>query len=319
MIQKITYDERAANVEKKSFIQSVEEGKVTWYNFNTTSDEAVRQAGHFFGWHHLLIEDIIDDSRHLPKIDAFEDYIFCSLRSMHIEGDTVEEEHISFILGKNYLISFQERPGDVFDDVRERILTNKGRLRKRGVDYLLYRLLDAVNDELGEIVTFFEDKIQDIEDLLIKEGHHYDAVEDILNLKKQLIKIRKIVFPIEEVVRKLAREESDIITTITRQYFKDIHERLLQILEQFKDFRELANNLMDLHHLNLSQRTNSVMQLLTIVSTVFIPLTFITGVYGMNFDSMPELHWQYGYVGVWILMVIITIIMIWLTKRRNWL
>jgi len=192
-------------------------------------------------------------------------------------------------------------------------------LRKRGVDYLLYRLLDAVNDELGEIVTFFEDKIQDIEDLLIKEGHHYDAVEDILNLKKQLIKIRKIVFPIEEVVRKLAREESDIITTITRQYFKDIHERLLQILEQFKDFRELANNLMDLHHLNLSQRTNSVMQLLTIVSTVFIPLTFITGVYGMNFDSMPELHWQYGYIGVWILMVIITIIMIWLTKRRNWL
>ena len=142
---------------------------------------------------------------------------------------------------------------------------------------------------------------------------------EVLNLKKQLINIRKVIFPMEEVVRKLAREESDIITPITRQYFKDVHERLLQILEQFKDFRELANNLMDLHHLNLSQRTNGVMQLLTIVSTIFIPLTFIAGVYGMNFDNMPELHWQYGYLGAWVLMVVITIIMIWLTKRRNWL
>lgn len=319
MIQKITYNETSVKVEQKEIIEFVEQGKVTWYNFDTTSDEAVRQAGQYFGWHHLLIEDIVDDSRHLPKIDAFEDYIFCSLRSLHIEGETIEEEHISFILGKHYLISFQETPGDVFDDVRERILTDKGRLRKRGADYLLYRLMDAVDDELGEIVTFFEDKIQGIEDLLIEEGHHYDSVEDILNLKKQLINIRKIIFPMEEVVRKLAREESDIITQTTQQYFKDVHERLLQILEQFKDFRELANNLMELHHLNLSQRTNSVMQLLTIVSTIFIPLTFIAGVYGMNFDYMPELHWQYGYIGVWVLMFIITLIMIWLTKRRNWL
>lgn len=319
MIQKITYNETDVKVEKKGFVKSVEEGKVTWYDFDTTSEESVRQAGQYFGWHHLLIEDIVDDSRHLPKIDAFEDYIFCSLRSLSIEGEEIKEEHISFILGKNYLISFQETPGDVFDDVRERILMDKGRLRKRGADYLLYRLMDAVDDELGEIVTFFEDKIQEMEDLLIKEGHHYDSVEDILNLKKQLINIRKVIFPMEEVVRKLAREESDIITPITRQYFKDVHERLLQILEQFKDFRELANNLMDLHHLNLSQRTNGVMQLLTIVSTIFIPLTFIAGVYGMNFDNMPELHWQYGYLGAWVLMVVITIIMIWLTKRRNWL
>lgn len=319
MVQKITYNETEVKVEQKELIQFVESGKVTWYNFDTTSDAAVRQAGQYFGWHHLLIDDIIDDSRHLPKIDAFEDYIFCSLRSLHIEAETIEEEHISFILGKHYLISFQETPGDVFDDVRERILTDKGRLRKRGADYLLYRLMDAVDNELGEIVTFFEDRIQGIEDLLIKEGHHYDSVEDILNLKKQLINIRKIIFPMEEVVRKLAREESEIITPITQQYFKDVHERLLQILEQFKDFRELTNNLMELHHLNLSQRTNSVMQLLTIVSTIFIPLTFIAGVYGMNFDYMPELHWQYGYIGVWVLMFIITLIMIWLTKRRNWL
>ncbi|MFK7949543.1 MAG: magnesium/cobalt transporter CorA [Saprospiraceae bacterium] len=319
MIQKITYNETEVKVEKKEIVKSVDNGKVTWYNFDTTSDEAVRQAGQYFGWHHLLIEDIVDDSRHLPKVDAFDDYIFCSLRSLSIEGEEITEEHISFILGKDYLISFQENPGDVFDDVRERILMDKGRLRKRGADYLLYRLMDAVDDELGEIVTFFEDRIEGIEDLLIKEGHHYDSVEDILNLKKQLINIRKIIFPMEEVVRKLAREESDIITPTTRQYFKDVHERLLQILEQFKDFRELANNLMELHHLNLSQRTNSVMQLLTIVSTVFIPLTFIAGVYGMNFDYMPELHWQYGYIGVWVLMFIITLVMIWLTKRRNWL
>lgn len=319
MIQKIIYNEQTVNIEEKAFIQSVEAGKVTWYNFDLTEPEAVRQAGHFFGWHHLLIEDIVDDSRHLPKVDAFEDYIFCSLRLLEINEKIVTEEHISFILGKDYLISFQEEPGDIFDDVRERILTDKGRLRKRGADYLLYRLMDAIDDELGEIVTFFEDRIQEIEDLLIKEGHHYDSVEDILNLKKQLINIRKIIFPMEEVVRKLAREESDIITPTTQQYFKDVHERLLQILEQFKDFRELANNLMELHHLNLSQRTNSVMQLLTIVSTVFIPLTFIAGVYGMNFDYMPELHWQYGYFGVWVLMVVITIVMIWLTKRRNWL
>lgn len=319
MIQKITYNEVSANFEKKDAVKAVEKDKVTWYNFDTTEEQGVRQAGEFFNWHHLLIEDIVDDSRHLPKIDAFEDYIFCSLRQLEIKGTEVEEEHISFILGKNYLISFQENPGDVFDDVRERIMTDKGRVRKRGADYLLYRLLDAVDDELGEIVTFFEDRIQKIEDQLIEEGHHYDSVEDILNLKKQLINIRKIIFPMEEVVRKLAREESDIITPITQQYFKDVHERLLQILEQFKDFRELTNNLMELHHLNLSQRTNGVMQLLTIVSTIFIPLTFIAGVYGMNFDNMPELHWKHGYLGVWVLMFVITLVMIWLTKNRKWL
>lgn len=319
MIQKITYNESSVNFEKKAFIKTVEQDKITWYNFDTTEESAVRQAGEFFNWHHLLIEDIVDDSRHLPKIDAFEDYIFCSLRQLEIDGAEIREEHISFILGKNYLISFQENPGDVFDDVRERIMTDKGRVRKRGADYLLYRLLDAVDDEFGEIVTFFEDKIQDIEDQLIEEGHHYDSVEDILNLKKQLINIRKIIFPMEEVVRKLAREESEIIDSVTQRYFKDVHERLLQILEQFKDFRELTNNLMELHHLNLSNRTNSVMQLLTIVSTIFIPLTFIAGVYGMNFDYMPELHWEYGYISVWVLMFVITIVMIWLTKRRNWL
>lgn len=318
-MQKITYNETFVDFKEKTEIKSVEEGKVTWYNFDTTEAEAVRQAGQFFNWHHLLVEDIVDDSRHLPKIDAFEDYIFCSLRLLEIKNDAIEEEHISFILGKNYLISFQEAPGDVFDAVRERILMDKGRIRKRGADYLLYRLVDAMDDELGKIVAFFEDKIQTIEDQLIEESHHYDSVEDILNIKKQLINIRKIIFPMEEVVRKLAREESDIIDNITQQYFKDVHERLLQILEQFKDFRELTNNLMELHHLNLSNRTNSVMQLLTIVSTIFIPLTFIAGVYGMNFDNMPELHWKYGYAAIWGLMAVITVLMIWLTKRRNWL
>ena len=318
-MQKITYNETFVDFKEKTEIRNVEDGKVTWYNFDTTEEQEVRQAGEFFHWHHLLVEDIVDDSRHLPKIDAFEDYIFCSLRLLEVKNDEIEEEHISFILGKNYLISFQEAPGDVFDQVRERILMDKGRIRKRGADYLLYRLVDAMDDELGKIVAFFEDKIQTIEDQLIEESHHYNSVEDILNLKKQLINIRKIIFPMEEVVRKLAREESEIIDVITQRYFKDVHERLLQILEQFKDFRELTNNLMELHHLNLSNRTNSVMQLLTIVSTIFIPLTFIAGVYGMNFDYMPELHWEYGYFVIWGLMAVITVLMIWLTKRRNWL
>jgi magnesium transporter len=318
-MQKITYNETFVDFKEKSDIKFVEEGKVTWYNFDTTEEEAVRQAGEFFNWHHLLVEDIVDDSGHLPKIDAFEDYIFCSLRLLEVKNDEIVKEHISFILGKNYLISFQEEPGDVFDKVRERILMDKGRIRKRGSDYLLYRLVDAIDDELGKIVTFFEDKIQGIEDQLIEESHHYDSIEDILNLKKQLIGIRKIIFPMEEVVRKLAREESDIIDHVTQRYFRDVHERLLQILEQFKDFRELTNNLMELHHLNLSNRTNSVMQLLTIVSTIFIPLTFIAGVYGMNFDYMPELHWKNGYFAIWGLMAVITVLMIWLTKRRNWL
>jgi|AntRauTorckE5430_2_1112549.scaffolds.fasta_scaffold05637_2 magnesium transporter len=318
-MQKITYNEKSVNFEDKSEIINVEEGKVTWYNFDTTEESEVRQAGRFFNWHHLLVEDIVDDSRHLPKIDAFEDYIFCSLRLLEIKDDEIIEEHISFILGSNYLISFQEKPGDIFNEVRERILMDKGRIRKRSADYLLYRLVDAIDDELGKIITFFEDKIQIIEDQLIEESHHYDSVEDILNLKKQLINIRKVIFPIEEVIRKLAREESEIIDHVTQQYFKDVHERLLQILEQFKDFRELTNNLMELHHLNLSNRTNSVMQLLTIVSTIFIPLTFIAGVYGMNFDYMPELHWKYGYLSIWGLMAVITVLMIWLTKKRNWL
>jgi magnesium transporter len=318
-MQKITYNETFVDFKEKTSIKNVEDGKVTWYNFDTTESEEVRQAGEFFKWHHLLVEDIVDDSRHLPKIDAFEDYIFCSLRLLEVKDDEIIEEHISFILGKNYLISFQEASGDVFDQVRERILMDKGRIRKRGADYLLYRLVDAMDDELGKIVAFFEDKVQTIENQLIEESHHYDSVEDILNLKKQLINIRKIIFPMEEVVRKLAREESDIIDVITQRYFKDVHERLLQILEQFKDFRELTNNLMELHHLNLSNRTNSVMQLLTIVSTIFIPLTFIAGVYGMNFDYMPELHWEYGYLAIWGLMAVITILMVWLTKRRNWL
>lgn len=318
-MQKITYNEDRTNFEKNVPISEAIEGMVTWYNFDTTESDVVKEVGKFYKWHHLLIDDIIDDSYHLPKVDAFEDYIFCSLRSMYIVEDEIKEEHISFILGRNYLISFQESPGDVFDEVRERIEMNKGLVRRRGADYLLYRLMDAVDDELGAIVTFFEDKIEDIEEQLIKEGHHYDSVEDILDLKKQLLGIRKVIFPMEEVVRKLAREESDIITASTQRYFKDVHERLQQILEQFKDFRELANNLMELHHLNLSQRTNGVMQLLTIVSTIFIPLTFIAGVYGMNFEEMPELHWQYGYLAVWIFMIMIAIFMVYLTKKRNWL
>ncbi|MCL4138681.1 UNVERIFIED_CONTAM: hypothetical protein GTU68_012770, partial [Idotea baltica] len=223
------------------------------------------------------------------------------------------------ILGKNYVLSFQESEGDVFDEVRDRLRQAKGRVRTMKADYLLYVLMDAIVDHYFSVIEILGDKIEDFETAIFAGDVDDDISQKIQNLKREILRVRRAIFPLREVINRIEKNESTLIQKRTITYYRDIYDHLIQVSENIDIYREMIWSLMDMYMTTISNKMNEVMKVLTIMASIFIPLTFIAGIYGMNFDNIPELHYKYSYYILWGVMIILFIGMLIYFKRKKWL
>jgi magnesium transporter len=320
----LDYDEQ--NIEEKQVpnieacFQFKKTSTVTWINIDGLHEvEVIEKLGTQFELHPLILEDILHTSQR-PKFEDFEKYLFIVLRmlSYNDENQTIEKEQVSLVLGENFVISFQERTGDVFDAVRERIRNAKGRIRKMGVDYLCYSLIDAVVDSYFTILEKTAEKIESMEVKLVSDPTE-KMLQQIHKLKREMISLRKSVWPLRELISGLQRSESPLISETTDIYLRDTYDHTIQVIDTVESFRDMVSGMLDIYLSSISNRMNSVMKVLTIIATIFIPLTFVAGIYGMNFKYMPELEWRWGYGIAWLAFVVIAVIMVIYFRRKKWL
>jgi len=292
---------------------------VSWINIDGIHQvEIIEKLGSHFGLHPLLLEDILNTEQR-PKMEDFGDYIFVVLKMLYYNGekDEIEAEQVSLILGSNFVISFQEREGDVLDPVRERIRKGKGRIRKAGADYLAYALLDAIVDNCFLILETIGERIEDTEQQLATNPIP-ETLQLIRKLKKGMIILRKSVWPLREVVSGLERGESVLIHESTGAYLRDVYDHTIQVIDTVESFRDMVSGMLDIYLSSISNKMNEVMKVLTIFAVIFIPLTFVAGIYGMNFELMPELGWQWGYPMILIVMASIAAGMLGYFRRKRW-
>jgi len=298
-----------------------EKPTITWININGLHEtELIEKIGRHFGFHPLLLEDILNTGGR-PKIEDFGDHIFVVLKMLYQEEENSSEllsEQISLIFGKNYVISFQESEGDVFDPIRERIRKGKGRVRKESADYLAYLIIDAIVDNYFNVLEDIADYIEDTEEVLLAKPDA-ETLQTIHGLKNDVLFLRKSIWPLREIVNVLEREETPLIRKSTKIYFRDVYDHTIQVMDTLDTFRDIISGMLDTYLSSMSNRMNEVMKVLTIFASIFIPLTFMAGVYGMNFEYMPELKWPWGYPVLWVLMLTVGIAMVVMFKRKKWL
>ena len=293
---------------------------VTWINIDGLQEiNIVEKIGAHFGIHPLILEDILHTGQR-PKGEDLGDYLFIVLKMIyHDENeDEIIGEQVSLILGQNYVISFQEREGDIFNPIRERIRNSKGRIRKGGADYLAYALVDAVVDHYFVILEKLGERIESLEEELVTNPTP-ETLQIIHKLKRNLIFLRKSVWPLREVINALERGESPLITNSTGIYLRDVYDHTIQVIDTIETFRDMVSGMLDIYLSSVSNRMNEVMKVLTIMATIFIPLTFIAGIYGMNFKFMPELEWHWGYPTALIVMLGVVGFMVMYFRRKRWL
>lgn len=294
-----------------------EEDRILWLNIDDNyNDETVEKICNLFNIHPLVQEDIIMKGQR-PKIEDYEDYVFAVAKMIYYQEEKLIMEQVSFIIGKNYLLTFGEQVGDVFDDVRRRLRKKGSSLRRYKIDYLLYDLLDAIIDGYFKTLEIIGDEIDALEVEILKESDDKDQ-HQIRMVKKNLLYIHKHTWPLRDVVSWLSKEDSEILGKSTTRYFGDLNNQLVQIIDTTDTYREILSGLMELTLANISYRLNEVMKILTIISTIFIPLTFIAGLYGMNFRYMPELTQKWGYPVVLMVMGMITMAMVYYFKKKKW-
>jgi len=314
-ITTINYDETQFQEKEVETIEECFSFKdtpaVTWINIGGIHQlDTIEKIGKHFNIHSLVLEDIANTEQH-PKMEDFDDYIFLILKMLCFEEDTnvVNAEQIGLILGSNFVISLEEGEEDVFKPVRERIRNGKGRIRKLGPDYLAYALMDVIVDSYFPILERIGDVMEDLEEDLLDEPRP-ETMRTIHSLKGEMLLFRKSVWPLREVINSMERGES----VLTRESTGIIH-----VIDTIETFRDLLSELLDLYISSVSNKMNEIMKVLTIIATIFIPLTFITGVYGMNFRYMPELEWRFGYHMALLAMLIIGGGMVIYVRKRRWL
>ena len=293
---------------------------VTWINVDGLHEiDVIEKLGNCFEIHPLVLEDILNTDQR-PKMENFEKYFFIVLKMLLINEKThhIHSEQVSLIIGHNFVISFQETVGDVFDAVRERIRTGKGRIQKMGADYLAYSLIDAIVDNYFSILETIGEKLESMEENLVSNPSP-EVLQQIYNLKRDMIYLRKSVWPLREVINNFLREESKLIKKTTHVYLRDLYDHTIQVIDTIETFRDTVSGMLDIYMSSISNKMNEVMKVLTIFAAIFIPLTFIAGVYGMNFRNMPELGWPYGYFAVLIVMLLVGITLLGFFKHKKWL
>jgi len=293
---------------------------VSWINFDGVHEtDLLQQVAALFNLHPLVPEDIVNTT-HRPKLEEFDNYLFVVLKMLHYDAEQVNIrlEQVSLVLGPGFVLSFQEQRGDVFDGVRQRLRNNKGRLRKMGSDYLAYALLDAVVDSYFAILENLGEQIEWLEDEVINRPTP-ETLSQIHHFKREMILLRKAVWPLREIIGGLQRLGPPLVQNSTALYLRDIHDHTVQIIDTIETFRDILSGLLDLYLSSISNRMNEIMKVLTIIATIFIPLTFVAGVYGMNFEFMPELHWPWSYPVLLLLMLGMAGGMMIFFRRKNWL
>jgi magnesium transporter len=293
------------------------EGHVNWINLDGLyNQDAIDAISHHFKLHSLLIEDVVSDQR--PKMEEFDNYLFFTMKMLYqIKGPSIDYEQISFVLGKDYLLTFQEKEGDLFEGFRERIRLDQGRVRKKNADYLLYRLIDIVVDNYYNILDHIGDRIDEMEEI-IYENTSTASFNKIQGLKKELIYLRKALYPLRDALGKLIKAESDFIQPENIPFYSDVYDHVVHLIDSLDAYQDLSTNLLDIHMNAMSNRMNEVMKVLAVISTIFMPLTFIVGVYGMNFTHMPGLEWKYSYPAIWIVMISVVLGMIGFFRYKKW-
>jgi len=292
---------------------------MTWIDVQGLGDEAVlNRLSEVFSLHPLAMEDAVNVPQR-PKYETFDAHQLFISRM--VRGDariTLDIEQVSIFMGPGYVLTLQEHYGDGFDPIRKRLRANKGAIRRSGSDYLSYALIDAVLDGYYPVVEEIGEQLHDIEEAIL-ERPSQSALHQIHVLRRQLLALRRAVWPQREAVAHLMREDNSVVTPEVREYLRDCHDHAVQIVDVIETYRELAGNLMEIYLSGLSQRTNEVMKVLTIMASIFIPLTFIAGLYGMNFEYLPELHYRWAYPVLLGLMLAISIGMLFYFRRRGWL
>ncbi len=323
---KITiFDFEDSRLEEKE-LGSVEEcfpyrdtPRVSWINIDGLHDTAsLERLGAHFGLHPLVLEDIVATHQR-PKVEDHEDYLYIVLKMLEYPagGTEVAGEQISIVLGRNFVLSFQEREGDVWNPVRERIRKGSGRLRKSGPDYLAYALVDAVVDGYFAVLEKIGDQIEALSEE-VSVSPSPQTLRKIHELRREMIFLRKLIWPTREVAGLLERSDSDLIKKSTVVYIRDVYDHTVQLIEAMESYRDLVSGAQDLYLSTVSNRLNAVMKILTVFAAIFAPLTFLVGIYGMNFRYMPELEWKIGYPLFWLVTLVLTGTMIGVFRRKGW-
>jgi len=315
-----TYIEESALLNIEDVINYKETNSVTWINVNGLKHiDQIENIGKQYDLHPLVLEDIVNITQR-PKIDEYENYLFLVLKMLYYDKDeNVVIEQVSFVLGKNYVITFQESEDDVFDTIRERLRFSNGRIRGLKSDYLMYALIDAVVDNYFNIIETLGNKIEDLETELFA-GHAKDNINiEVQQLKREILKVRRAIFPLREIINRIEKGEHPLILKRTITYYRDIYDHLIQVSENIDIYREMIWSLMDMYMSTISNKMNEVMKVLTIMSSIFIPLTFLAGIYGMNFEFIPELKYRHGYFVLLGVMLLLFIGLLFYFKRKKWL
>ena len=320
----IDYDAEGVREEKPARAEDClgyrKRSSVTWINVDGLQDAASIQAlGEGFGLHPLVVEDILNTD-HRPKLEDYGEYLFIVVKMLQWDDaqDEAAFENVSLVLGEDFVLTFQERAGDVFEPVRQRIRSGKGRIRTMGADYLAYCLLDAVIDAYFGIVEKRGDQVEQLEDELIARPTP-QTLQRIHRLRRDGLFVRRSIWPVREIVAGLERGESSRIKAEIAPYLRDLYDHTIQVIDTTETLREMLSGMLETYLSSMSNRMNEVMKVLTIIATIFIPLTFIAGIYGMNFKRMPELEWPWGYFAALALMAAVGVGMVFYIKRKKWL
>jgi magnesium transporter len=328
VISLIGYDEERFSEKTVQDVSELEglldDSLISWVNVNGLGDgKVLTEIADLFGIHRLALEDVIHVHQR-AKVEEYGDELFIVTRMISRENSDLVTEQVSLFLGEVFLVTFQEHAGDCLEPVRERLRKNRGRIRKAGSDYLAYALLDAVVDAYFPILEDLGEELEGLEDEILDRPTNA-TVARIHSLKRELLLLRRTVWPMRESINSLLREEGPRITHDTQLYLRDCYDHTIQVIDMVESHRDSASGLMDFYLSSVSNRMNEVMKVLTIIATIFIPLTFIAGIYGMNFNpeaspwNMPELSWRWGYPAIWALMLIIGGSLVALFRRKGWL
>ena len=314
-------EKELASLEELDAVAAVPgETGVTWINIEGVHHlETIERLGKCYGIHPLTLEDIVNTEQR-PKIEEYPDYLFVVLKASSGAGPNEQPgvHQISLVLKRGLVISFEERAGELFESLRNRIRSGKGRIRTAGSDYLAYCLIDAIVDRYFNILEKLGEDIESSQEELIKKPTR-TTLQEIHRMKRDLILFRRSVWPLREAVGSLLRGESALVQKTTLVYLRDVYDHLVHVIDAIEIYREMLAGMMDLYLSSISNRMNEVMKVLTVIATIFMPLTFIAGVYGMNFKHMPELGLPWGYPAVLLLMIVVAVNMLLFFRRKKWI
>jgi magnesium transporter len=313
------YEETDISIGEDSLPSFPDPSCITWINVDGIHDlETIEKIGRLCKLHPLTLEDMMNTDQR-PKLEEYGDYFFLVLKMIHPSQDLdqIDSEQVSIIVRPNLVLSLREKESDIFNPVRDRLKTGKGRLRQMGSDYLAYTLMDTIVDQYFLILEKLGERIEFLQDELVANPKRM-TLQKIHHLKREMIFLRRAIWPLREVLGRMERGESPLIQETTLLYLRDLYDHTIQVIDAIETFREMLSGMVDIYLSSISNRLNEVMKVLTIIATIFIPLTFIAGVYGMNFKYMPELEWKWGYPAVLLLMAAVGLCMLIFFRKRKW-